>query len=346
MNFNIHGLLKFKIESEDEKSLNHFAEDYFYFKTDEEIESDFDIIISDFKPSNDNCYVINNKYYIKENYLFCEDRLLTVKRSLCIKDIENKPTVYFKERIFSVFGSTFLRDCIIEPLIGFKLAQKGYFLLHAAGVAVNNKGFIFPACQGVGKTSTILNLGKSDGVFLGNDAVILSSDGMVYSFPSFIHIFGYNLENCPDVYERFKVRDKLQAKMKHLVYKSKYISPSLDVNPMKLFASIGGKYPLQSAILLNKINRNELNVMENIDKEKLIRRLLLITQHETQYLNNCLAAYLYVFPDSEIKNRWQTLENNLRNALTKVSCYEVEIPSEYNSKVYEEINKILKRDSA
>lgn len=343
MNFNIHDLLKFKIEGTDKRILKHFSRDYSYFRTNEEIESELDIIVSDFTSTNDNCYIINQKYYVKDNYIFCNDSHKIVKWSFCIKDIENKPTVYFKGGLFS---EIFLRDFIIEPLIGFKLAQKGYSLVHASGVALDNKGFVFPACKGVGKTSTMLNLIGDGGIYLSNEPIIISNDGMVYSFPSYIHFYHYNLKGNPQFSEKLKIEDKIELELKHLVYllSLKYGSFSLNIDSKKLFKEIGDKYPLQSLILLTKTNRKEVKILENIDKKELVERLITINKFEMQYFSDYLMAYSYIYPENTVTSYWQTLENNLVSALSKTPCHEVVIPFKYNSTVYEEIYRLIKRN--
>lgn len=341
MNFNIHNLLKFRIDGTNKAYLKYFSQDYSYFQTNEPIDSDLDVIVSDFTPSNNDCYIINHRYYVKENYLFCKDRYKIVRWSLCIKDIEDKPTVYFKG---GVLGKTFLKDYIVEPLIGFKLAQKGYSLLHASGVTFNSKGFVFPSCKGVGKTSTILNLIETSDSFLGDESIILSNDSMVYSFPSYIHFYHYNLKSSPQISEKLGIKDKFELQLKHLIYvlSLKYASFSLDIDSKELFKEIGNKSRLQSLILLTKTNRDAINILENIDRKGLVKRLVLINKYQMQYFSDLLLAYSYICPESAVNSYWQTLENNLSNALAKVSCHEVEIPLNYDSKVYEKIYELLK----
>jgi len=341
INFNMHDIFKFKIKGTDGRILKHFCQDYSYFRTDDEIESELDVIISDFTPSNNDCYIIDHKYYVKKNYLFCRDNHKIVKWSLCIKDIEDKPIVYFKGNLFS---EIFLRDYIIEPLIGFKLAQKGYSLLHASGVALDDKGFVFAACKGVGKTSTMLNLIGDGGVYLSNEPIIISKDSMVYSFPSYIHFYHYNLKSTPHFSKKLTTMNKIELELKQLAHllSLKYGSFSLDIEAKNLFKEIGGKHPLQSLLLLTKTNRNKVNIRENIDKNELIKKLIVINKFEMKYISERLMAYSYVFPESVTSHFWQTLENNLKSALSGIPCHEIEIPFKYDSRVYEEIHRLIK----
>lgn len=342
MNFNIHNLIKFKIEGTNKGYLRYLSEDYSHFKTDEPVDSDLDIIVSDFTPDNDNCYVVNHRYRVKKNYLFCTHRHKIVRWKVCLTDLTEKKTiVYFSG---SKFGEVFLRDYIIEPLISLKLAAKGFSLLHASGIAINNKGFIFPACKGVGKTSTILNLiGK--GIFLGNDKVILSNDGSVYSYPSFVHIFSYNLSDVPHAFESLTLKQKAEIRIKHLinVLSWRYASFPLNVNPQSLWGELGAVYPLRSLILLTKTNKDCINITECYDKEKVVKRLSIINKYEVQYFDELMSAYLYIYSGSDnIEYYWQTFSSNLSQALSRVACYEVEIPKRYTSDTYARIYELLK----
>lgn len=346
MNFNIHNLLKFRVEGTNKNYLKYLSQDYYHFKTNDPIDPDIDIIVSDFAPDNKDCYVVNHKYFIKENYLFCEDSHKIVKWKVCLRNLtERKTTVYFSG---SKFGEVFLRDYIIEPLIALKLAVKGFSLLHASGMAIDGNGFIFPACKGVGKTSTILNLiGK--GTFLGNDKIILSRDSFVYSYPSLVHIFSYNLRDIPHALSYLTMRQRIEAKIKLAikVLSFEYASLPLDVDPWNLWGESGESYPLQSLILLTKTNRDTINVVALHEKDELAKRLSIINRYEMQYFDGLMSAYSYIYPRSDIDTElyWQTSKINLSHILKNIACYEIEVPRRYTLDTYNHILELLKVES-
>ena len=344
MNFDLHGLFKFKIEGTDKRLLKYFSQDYAYFKTNEEIESELDIIVSDFTPSTDDCRIVDHKYYVKKNYLFWKDRHKIVRWSLSIQDIENKPRVYFKGGLFS---GIFLRENIIEPLIGFKLAQKGFSLLHASGVAIDNKGFIFAGSPGAGKTAMILNLTDRN-TFLCDEVAILSSDGVIHGIPSPIHVYKYNLENVPGVSGKITPMDKFEVKMKFLAYRLsfKYAKLPLSLKPGKLFSKIGGAYPVHCLALLTRTNSDRVKIVGDIDKEELVEQLTLINKYQFHRFAEFISAYSYGSPKSEASLYWQTSRDILLNALRKVSCYEIKTPLRYDWSTHEEIGKVLKEIGA
>jgi hypothetical protein len=340
MNFNIHNIFKFKIEGTDRRCLKHFSQDYSYFRTDEEIESELDIIVSDFIPSNNDCYIVNHKYYAKENYLFCNDSHKIVRWCFCIRGIEGKPTVYFKGGLFS---DIFLRDYIIEPLIGFKLAQKGYSLLHASSIVIDGKGFVFAGTPGVGKSAIILNLSRNDTAFLSDEITLLSNNSLIYSFPSPIRVYNYNLRSNLRLYKKMTLKDKFETRLKYFIYilSLKYAKLFQDIGAENLFDKIEKKSPLHSLVLLSKTTKNEINLVQGIDKKEFVKRLILVNKYQFRHFSEYMSAYSYCYPKSEMTSYWQVLENNLFDSIKKVHCYEIEVPSEYNYGSFEEFDNIL-----
>ncbi|GEM_PF-2643980 len=343
MDFNIHNLIKIHVDGTQKRTLNYFCRDYFHFTTVEPTEPDIEVIISDFVPDIDNCYLVNHKYYIKDDSIFCKDTHKVVKWKVYIKALSEKKTiVYFSGTKFS---EVFLRDCIIEPIIALKLALKGFVFLHASGIAMHGKGFVFPACKGVGKTSTLLNL-AGQGVFLGNDKVIISSDGYVYSYPTLVHIFGYNLKDMPHAFRLLSKRQRMETQIKRAIKKLsfEYASLPLDIDPQLIWGQLGNSYPLQSVILLSKSTKTDIKILEHDNKEEFIKRLTIINRYEMDYFENLLLAYSFIYPNSimNIDQYWQTCRDILTKTLENTRCLEVEIPKIYTTDTYHKIFELLK----
>lgn len=340
MDFNIHNLFKFKIEGTNKKQLKHFCQDYSYFKTDEEIKSELDIMVSNFTPDNNNCYIIDQKYYTKENYLFCNDSYKVVKWSFCIRDIEDKPTVYFNGGLFS---GIFLMDDIIEPLIGFKLAQKGYSLLHASSISIDDKGFIFVGGPGAGKTSIILNLIRDNNAFLSDEITILSNNGMIYNFPLPIRIYNHNLVNNLHFRKNITLSKIFKIKSKYLIYRLslKYIKFPQHVEAEKLFDRIGEKSPIHSLVLLSKTTENKIKLVQDINKEEFVKRLIFINKCQFRRFFEYLSAYSSCYPKSESASYWQISEKNILKSIKKARCFEIEIPSKYDYSSFEKFDNVL-----
>jgi len=73
---------------------------------------------------------------------------------------------------------------VVEPILRWTFAKKGYALVHAASVAQGNKAFLITARTDTGKTTTILKLLDSQSfAFLSDDMTLLSPDGRVLAYP-------------------------------------------------------------------------------------------------------------------------------------------------------------------
>jgi hypothetical protein len=342
INFDIHGLLKFTIEGNNKKIIKHFEKDYAYFITNTDIEPDFKLIVSDFKMKNDNCYFINYKYYVRENYISCNDGYKIVKWKMSIENLDTKPIVRFNGGIFS---EIFLRDYIIEPLIAFLFNQKGYVLLHASSIAYKDRGYIFPATKGTGKTSTLLNLIKDGGIYLSNEPTLLSENGVVYSYPSFIHVYYYNFKSVPFLSENLYFLQKIELYLKNFahVLSFKFVSFSLNLDAKCLFKEIGTSLPLKTLILLNKTNRNNVIIHPKINKSDVIDKLVIINQFEWEYFTRLANAYSYVFPKSSVSMFWEIYRKNLEKSLKNCDLYSVDVPKVYDDKTYDEIFKLIQK---
>ncbi len=342
INFDIHGLLKFRIEGENKKIIDHFKDDYAYFVTLDEIEPDFRLIVSDFELNTKECFFINYKYYVRKNYIACNDGYKIVKWKLSIENIETKPIIHFNGGMFS---EIFLRDYIIEPLIAFLLVQKGYVLLHASSIAYNNQGFIFPATKGTGKTSTLLNLIKDGGVYLSNEPSLVSDKGVLYSYPSFIHLYYYNFKSVPLIANKLRFGQKFELFFKNFIHliSLKYVSFSLSIDAKTFFDKIGTKYPLNSLILLNKTNRDIVIVNSDITKNEIIEKLVIINHFEWEYFSRLLNAYSYIFPNSRTSSFWQKYKETLEKSLEAVNLYSVDVPTVYDDSTYSKIFEMIKK---
>jgi hypothetical protein len=73
---------------------------------------------------------------------------------------------------------------IVEPLLRFIFATKGYVLLHSACLSMNGDGILLSAQPDTGKTTTVLKILQSTScLFLSDDMTILDPSGKARCFP-------------------------------------------------------------------------------------------------------------------------------------------------------------------
>jgi glycosyltransferase involved in cell wall biosynthesis len=74
---------------------------------------------------------------------------------------------------------------VVEPLLRWTLAERGYALVHAACVASGDRAFLITARTDTGKTTTILKTLDANPAlsFLSDDLVLLRADGTLLAYP-------------------------------------------------------------------------------------------------------------------------------------------------------------------
>jgi len=73
---------------------------------------------------------------------------------------------------------------VVEPILRWRLVEYGFALVHAACFADGDDAYLITALTDTGKTTTMLKvLDRSDLKFVSDDLIILTSDGVVRTFP-------------------------------------------------------------------------------------------------------------------------------------------------------------------
>jgi hypothetical protein len=87
---------------------------------------------------------------------------------------------------------------IVEPLLRFILASRGFMLLHAACIEIDGRSIMLSARTDTGKTSTILSLlRRHNGTFYSDDMVVVGQDGLVSRYPKPLTISAHTLRSVP-----------------------------------------------------------------------------------------------------------------------------------------------------
>ena len=341
MNFNIHDLLYLKISGENRRYLDYLGKEYSFFKTDESINPDIEVIITDSVNPKGDYHPVDNKYFVKDGHLHCRDRYKMVRWSLSMDDLEGRTAVHFSG---GFRGEYILKDFFIEPLLGFKLATKGFTILHASAIAINDAGFVFAGGPESGKTASLLSLNAPDNTFLADEITVLSHDGVIYSLPLPIRIYHHNLKDMTSIAHKLTPQQKLEVRMKHYIYRLSlgYIKLPLSIRPEKLFNRIGGTYPLRCLTLLTRTQGESIEVREIADRKELAERLFLINEQQFPYWFKYVSAYSSVYPSSRVASHSQVMREHLSQALDNVACYEIKVPRRLPASHREEFQKAIK----
>jgi hypothetical protein len=298
--------------------------------------------IKKFEPDKKKCDVINNKIFIKKNYIYCKEIIDKVKIQCEIIGLEHVPTIInfstdSKKLVHKLFPLLMAQNLVLRPLLDFKLLQKGIISLHAAGVAKNNAAIIMTGRGGAFKTTLAMDLIRKSGYqFIGDDRLLIGKNNQVFAYPIYQNLFDYRLK-------------KMETENIYRLNKLRYIFYSKNRNFNKNYVSDISK--LSKLISIVKHNKNSIDYRE-ITKKNLLKKIRLSQQIEnisvpgimkmtSGVMYEYFSAYAYKFPFSKIATYWADYEKSLSHNLKKKEYTEVYIPPNYDVKIYNAILKFI-----
>ena len=345
LNYNLHNILKFKITRDRGHGLRDLINLKFSFFEVEEVDNpDITLNIGKFTPSNKNCYLVDHKYYIKENYFYCKDSEGKAEWEVEISGFEDgETTINFNGRIKgfqSFMNPDFIAQSVLLRVIEYKLGNRGYFLAHSAGISKNNRAYVLAGRGGTFKTSLCMDFIRKAGFgFLGDDRVILHND-MVFSFPMGLNVFGFICDHFPNE-NSWNIVNKIRFARYLWDKKNKRDIPIKIGEP----SEIGNLFFI---VKTNKetITEREIPLKEAVDKLITNNRLEDFISLGGMGINSgpflkYALAYSFIFPDSPIATHQSNLERELGSILEKMPILEIEIPSRYDVNTFNKIRSLI-----
>ena len=332
-NYNFHNILKLRIirqkKSVFDTYLNKICSHYEVPQIDN---PDLCIFIGTFSPNLTDCFVVDSRYHIKNNYIFYENKYKFARWKVEIDGLESPQT---NVRIKSnSFGRIVFPGDTLYTLIRYKLARKGYSLIHGSGVGLNNKGYIFSARGGTGKTITAINLVKKGFDYYSDDSVILGKNAF-YSFIAPFNLrFNYDVEELLGIH--FSPSIRLDITWKRILYylTFKKISLFANLNPKDVFKnSIKDRTEISKIFALTQ--GCKFDIRKNLSRENIAKKLFLNIWFESPELIALLFAYNFIFPQSQLTSFWKNVYDSIFKNIEKADYYEVVLPPVYSQEIFE-----------
>jgi len=320
---------------------------------------------------------ISSKAIIEDNilsinpsnfYFFADGRFaVDYGHSLVVYDIFNKPGniyIYIKESSFlrkflsMEFKSNLenisqiFYELVVIPLIFFDTNK---FPLHASAVYLNNleKAVLFGGTGGVGKTSLeILFSEDKNAYFLADDISVIDNTGFTYPNLAFPKIYGYNVNNRRNLFNRIMKNESLFSKF-HWFFHYYVRGPKKvrrKISPYELFS---GRVRTEKAkigyyIILFKTNKAKKLEIQNISLESAINTSIEIMKNE--YFSFLKFVNWYNV-NSELLGFRKRLNTNLEFAnailkagLSKTNTLLLQIPISYTHKEFIENVRLLLKE--
>jgi len=293
---------------------------------------DITVHIGPFTPNLKDTNVLDESYYIRKNYIFCEHKYKVAKWQVEINGFEDgKTDIKINSNLFGwwVFpGGT------IYSIIMFKLALKGYAMLHASGVAKGGKAYIFTGRSGTGKTITVFNLLKNGFDYLGDDSTILGR-GCAFSFIKPLNIrFTYDVGRILGI--RFNSMEKKSIFFKNVLKRLSmgYINLFTKVDIKDLFPErVGASGSLSKIFFM--VQSGSFSIKKSQNLQHLVGQLLINMQFELDELTGYLLAYSYIYPRSHLTGFWENVEKIIEESINIESAYLMDVPRKYSLKDFD-----------
>jgi len=339
--YNIHNILSFQINRPGKKDL---VEDinlpYSYFKVEHVENPDIILNIGDFTPENEGCYVVDHKWYIKKDYIYCSEHIGKIKFDIEIMGLETNSTIINVKTNLRNLKQVLFPDALpqyitLRSILDFKLLCRGFLSIHAAAVAKEKGAIVFLGRGSSFKTTLSMDYVRNlNYKFLGDDKIILKKDSVF---------------SCPVLYKLFDYRiNKMKTESCSLFDKYKYLFYQRSNNPIPEY--IIDKANISRILLISRSNSKKMNV-EKIHKSKVLMKT--INSHKIENicglglmgiskgLYDYFTAYSYVFPESAIANYWDTYRLMLSDYLDADTYYEISLPRVYMDTTFNDFVRLI-----
>jgi hypothetical protein len=337
-NYSIHNLITIQINTKNNSLLKGLNFPLSYFEVEEDIDRpDITVNIGNFEPSNENCYLVDHKYFIKDNYFYCEDNSGPAFWKVEIIGFEEPSTIInFQGKIAGIYQilapDLLAHEIILMPLLEVFLGSKGYFLAHGGGIKYQNHGILFIGRSGSGKTTVLIDSMRKGAEIIGDDRVVVDiKNGLAYSFPVYPRIFEYTCRNSKTENISFLKKILLIPYLRNEHSQDLWQKDAIKIETIY--------------ILKKNISSKELRI-SSISKEDAINKMIANNKAEMfsssipSIKNNYfqyILAYSYAFTHNRIVNYWENLRKNFRN---NISFYDIEIPQRYSIEIFENLLEI------
>ena len=335
--FNIHNLVKIKIQS----NINlKIEETFIHLREFEETfldDKDIDIFIYDYSkcPNFKTPIALSNYYYYSDNYLNIPDE------RFCFNFID-KPLVMYCDNY----------RIPLKFAVELILLNEGYSFMHSAAVEYTGKNYLFPAFGGIGKTTTVAAIVYSGGKLFGDDLNIVN-ERKILSCPIDFAVYPYHLDilkiknkKIEFEFKKTKILDNITNNLKgYNVRVIKLIeliinsikTPYVNVPPKRIFGEncIVEKGQIDEIYYLCRVENNlpEITV-ERIDPDNLADLCSNILLQEWHGSMSILYTYSGLSTFS-LNSLFSKIKNIFGRTFMHYECYQIKIPNDLDNLTYQ-----------
>jgi len=251
-------------------------------------------------------------------------------------------------------------------IIQYLFLKHDVSLLHSAGAIINDKGIIFPAFGGAGKTSLIASLRKEKNFkFLGDDYIILDKDSYVYPYPTNFSIYEYHLSVFPELegtsYASYLRRRRIFSIVYFIKRAVNFIAKKAFSLEKHVFSGHMADYikvPVKEIISDSEITKNKNKLVGAIFLSRYNGEEICVFERKPGYLSKKSLdvlnlefgqsrRYFEMLSSFDVIDYYRDFEEKQKNVLSTafetLKCYEVFIPTRVKQGEFiDSVRKIIK----
>lgn len=348
LNYNIHDVLKVQLWRQreygwrDQVNLKLSA-----FEVARVENPDIVLRIGRFTPSLQDCHFVDHQYFVKEGYLYCRDSAGRAAWEVEISGWEAETTTMnIWSRMWDVealINPDYLPHNFLRAMIEYKLARKGYFLVHSAGVSKDGQAYLLASRGGTFKTSLCMDFARHSFDVLGDDRVILHHDGAL-SFPYGFRVFNFMVRHLPSE-DAWGLINKVRL-LRYLRKGKNMTFPRMRPSQLKsVFFLVRRNDAISDRIVARKVD-----AAEAIDKLVYNNQLEDFIPLTEKRINSApffryRLAYTFVFPQSKVASYEEDFREGLARVLGKVPFYQVELPPRYTPETFKQVKELIESEA-
>jgi len=339
-NYSVHDFLSFRIISDSfTKGLSKLNRPFNYFLSDNE-NRDPDVVvkIGQFKRKNIPAYIVDNKYFIAEDYFYCKDNDGRTKWELEMNGFESDHVeINFRGNSSSVgqliMPDYLVQNIILRPLLEVLMLRRKRYPIHSLGLIYEGNAILFAARGGAHKTRMsmeIVRTRKAD--LLGDDWNILDESGTLFSYPFLPEIM------------RYRASKQQTGEISSPINKIKFLMTRGNQGELsQLYSKKNGK--VKSIILASRTIGENDTIISRLEKNEVPTRL--ISSNQLEMMNEGIGAsipffrymqiYSYIFPNSRLANHWIKAKEFLGRTLKDVPSFEMKMQDQYDHSIFEAV---------
>lgn len=246
---------------------------------------------------------------------------------------------------------------LLNFFVNLLLVRTGTTMVHAGGViGPDGSALLLPGAGGVGKTALVTGLIRDHGCrLLGDDVVLLTSDGRALSYPRSFVLKEFHRDQFPELFRRVQEQERpwrtgvkrflhenapFKGILKAMLHRNGRLDhwhERLDLDALRkdcvaavpvqtLFGAdgIADEGPLRRVVFLERYGGNEIR-LERLDHDRMAARLVSIIHHEWgPYFKEIFAMGSLEILDP--KDYLAAVDRVVRSALRSRPCELLRIP--------------------